>query len=384
MMWEKVKIGDVYEGLYDGPHATPPTSDDGAIFLGISNITKDGHVDLSDIKYINENDLPKWTKRVTPKGGDIVFSYEATLNLYAIIPDDFWGCLGRRMALIRPDETKAHGKYLYYYFFSEEWRSTVSSHIITGATVDRIPIAKFPEFIISLPPMEKQHKIANILSNYDDLIVNNKKQIKLLEEAAQRLYKEWFVDLHFPGYEDMAIVDGVPKGWSKEPIGSIIGKVSRTKQIKTADYLLEGAIPVIDQSRKFIAGYTNDSEALVNTGTPVIVFGDHTRVLKYIQFPFAKGADGTQLIISDRTNMPQSLLYLSLITVDLSNYHYARHFKYLKAESILIPSQDVADEFDRLISPIFSQIQKLREKCYKLSQARDRLLPKLMSGEIEV
>lgn len=140
MMWEKVKIGDVYEGLYDGPHATPPTSDDGAIFLGISNITKDGHIDLSDIKYINENDLPKWTKRVTPKGGDIVFSYEATLNLYAIIPDDFWGCLGRRMALIRPDETKAHGKYLYYYFFSEEWRSTVSSHIITGATVDRIPI----------------------------------------------------------------------------------------------------------------------------------------------------------------------------------------------------------------------------------------------------
>ena len=63
MMWEKVKIGDVYEGLYDGPHATPPTSDDGAIFLGISNITKDGHIDLSDIKYINENDLPKWTKR---------------------------------------------------------------------------------------------------------------------------------------------------------------------------------------------------------------------------------------------------------------------------------------------------------------------------------
>ena len=218
MMWEKVKIGDVYEGLYDGPHATPPTSDDGAIFLGISNITKDGHIDLSDIKYINENDLPKWTKRVTPKGGDIVFSYEATLNLYAIIPDDFWGCLGRRMALIRPDETKAHGKYLYYYFFSEEWRSTVSSHIITGATVDRIPIAKFPKFIISLPPMEKQHKIANILSNYDDLIVNNKKQIKLLEEAAQRLYKEWFVDLRFPGYEDVEIVDGVPEGWKEEKL----------------------------------------------------------------------------------------------------------------------------------------------------------------------
>lgn len=235
----------------------------------------------------------------------------------------------------------------------------------------------FPEFVT-------QKKISSILSNYDYLIKNNQDQIRLLEESAQRLFKEWFIDLHFPGYEDVEIVDGVPEGWNKELIGNVISKVSRTKQIKTADYLLEGSIPIIDQSRDFIAGYTNDSEALVNTGTPVIVFGDHTRILKYIQFPFAKGADGTQLIISDRTNMPQSLLYLSLIAVDLSNYNYARHFKYLKAESILIPSQDVADEFDRLISPFFSQIQKLREKCYKLSQARDRLLPKLMSGEIEV
>lgn len=235
----------------------------------------------------------------------------------------------------------------------------------------------FPEFVT-------QKKISSILSNYDYLIKNNQDQIRLLEESAQRLFKEWFIDLHFPGYEDVEIVDGVPEGWNKELIGNVISKVSRTKQIKTADYLLEGSIPIIDQSRDFIAGYTNDSEALVNTGTPVIVFGDHTRILKYIQFPFAKGADGTQLIISDRTNMPQSLLYLSLIAVDLSNYNYARHFKYLKTESILIPSQDVADEFDRLISPFFSQIQKLREKCYKLSQARDRLLPKLMSGEIEV
>ena len=219
---------------------------------------------------------------------------------------------------------------------------------------------------------------------YDDLIGNNQKQIKLLEEAAQRLYKEWFVDLRFPGYEDVEIVDGVPEGWNKELIGNIISKVPRSKQIKTADYLLEGTIPIIDQSRDFIAGYTNDSESLVNTGTPIIVFGDHTRILKYITFPFAKGADGTQLIISDKPNMPQSLLYLSLIAVDLSNYHYARHFKYLKAESILIPPQDIADEFDRVVSPMFQLIQKLRDRCNVLSQARDRLLPKLMSGEIEV
>lgn len=279
------------------------------------------------------------------------------------------------------DKEKLDVRYLAY-AMNEELKllKTMSA----GSTTKFLKIGMLRGLEISLPDISIQRKIASILGNYDDFIENNQKQIKLLEEAARRLYKEWFVDLHFPGYEDVEIVAGVPEGWSKEPIGNIIGRMSRTKQIKTADYLLEGAIPVIDQSRNFVAGYTNDSEALVNTGTPIIVFGDHTRILKYIQFPFAKGADGTQLIISDRTNMPQSLLYLSLIAVDLSNYHYARHFKYLKAESILIPSQNVADEFDRLISPIFSQIQKLREQCYKLSQIRDRLLPKLMSGKIEV
>lgn len=95
-----IPIKDICVGIYDGPHATPPAANSGGVFLGISNITKNGHLDLSNIKYISEEYLPKWTKRVTPQEGDIVFSYEATLNLYAIIPKNFYGCLGRRMALI--------------------------------------------------------------------------------------------------------------------------------------------------------------------------------------------------------------------------------------------------------------------------------------------
>lgn len=115
MKWEKVAIKSVCKGIYDGPHATPPVSDTGAIFLGISNFSN-GRLDLSDIRFISENDLPRWTKRVTPQASDIVFSYEATLNLYAVIPDGFRGCLGRRMALIRVDEKKVYYKFLYYYF----------------------------------------------------------------------------------------------------------------------------------------------------------------------------------------------------------------------------------------------------------------------------
>lgn len=270
----------------------------------------------------------------------------------------------------------------YYYYF----RSTLSSmkSIVSQCAQAGIRGSDLRELNVLFPPKNVQDKIANILKKYDELIENNKKQIKLLEEAAQRLYKEWFVDLRFPGYEQTEIIDGIPKDWEKKLIGDIIGKISRTKQIKTSDYLSKGAIPVVDQSRDFIAGYTNDKDSVVNLGIPIIVFGDHTRILKYIQFPFAKGADGTQLIISDKDNMPQSLLYLSLKAVDLSNYHYARHFKYLKAEIILVPTKEIGDKFDRIVSPMLYRIQKLRDICNKSSQIRDCLLPKLLSGEIEV
>ena len=403
MMWEKVKIGDVDEGLYDGPHATPPTSDDGAIFLGISNITKDGHIDLSDVKYINENDLPKWTKRVTPKGGDIVFSYEATLNLYAIIPDDFWGCLGRRMALIRPDETKAHGKYLYYYFFSEEWRSTVSAHIITGATVDRIPIAKFPEFIISLPPMEKQHKIANILSNYDDLIVNNKKQIKLLEEAAQRLYKEWFVDLRFPGCEDVDVVDGVPEGWSYkrvEELGEVItGKTPSTS--KTEYY--DGSIPFVTipdmhgnvfplvtektltkvgadtQKNKYLPANTVIVSCIATVGLVNIAI-EPCQTNQQINSVILHGDNNPYFFYESMKRIKALLDGVGSNGATMTNVNKTK-FSNIK---VLYPTEDLVMKYNEFCKPIFAQILASSKAMLTSKQARDRLLPKLMSGEIEV
>lgn len=386
MMWEKTTIGKHCTVTSSKRFHLSDRSDSGIPFYCSKEIIqKVNGQEITDYDYIKVEAYEEVKKKFgVPECGDLLITTRGTYGIpYLYNAEDKFYFADGNLTWLKDFDDLLVAEFLYYWILSYEGQKKIDA-IAKGTAQKAVPIALIKDIELSIPDVEMQKKIAKILTAYDDFIENNQKQIKLLEEAAQRLYKEWFVDLRFPGYEDVEIVDGVPEGWSKEPIGSIIGKASRTKQIKTADYLLEGAIPVIDQSRNFIAGYTNDSEALVNAGTPVIVFGDHTRILKYIQFPFAKGADGTQLIISDRTNMPQSLLYLSLIAVDLSNYHYARHFKYLKAESILIPSQDVADEFDRLISPIFSQIQKLRDKCYKLSQARDRLLPKLMSGEIEV
>lgn len=395
------KMADIYEGLYDGPHATPPTSEDGAVFLGISNITKDGHIDLSDIKHISENDLPKWTKRVTPKAGDIVFSYEATLNLYAIIPEGFWGCLGRRMALIRPDEERAHGKFLFYYFFSPQWRATIAENTIIGATVDRIPIAKFPEFPIRLPDIETQCRIADILSVYDNLIENNKKQIKLLEEAAQRLYKEWFVDLRFPGHEDVAIVDGVPEGWIEDTIDSKIDllsgyafrsaefndegiyKIVTIKNVKDGQFDGDNVSRMVDIPPKMPEHCKlSDGDILLsltgNVGRVCIVHGDNyllnQRVakIKSDNPTYAYCLFRSKDMFDEMNNLANGAAQQNLSPIRTGKI------------KVIFPTDELSDTFEEIVSPMIEKITMLNKTMLLLSQARDRLLPKLMSGEIEV
>ena len=404
MKWEIQPIKNVYEGLYDGPHATPPVSNDGAIFLGISNITENGRLDLSDIKYISEEDLPRWTKRVVPRGGDIVFSYEATLNRYAIIPDGFHGCLGRRMALIRPDEEKALGKFLYYYFFSEQWRKTISENTVMGATVDRIPLIKFPDFPVLLPDLNTQKRITAILSAYDELVENNHKQIKLLEEAAQRLYKEWFIDLRFPGHETTPIRDGIPEGWKKDRADAFF-------------VISIGKTPPRAEKRWFVDG---------KTGVPWVSISDmgNTGI-----FVFETAESLTQEAVEQHNVkvIPKGTIFLSfkltvgrvaIATTDMCTneaiahfrvndlcrsyvFMYLRSFEYdklgntsaiskavnskiIKSMPFMMPDKDTLESFSQVVNPYLNEIYAKQLQNQLLSEARDRLLPKLMSGEIEV
>ena len=401
MKWEKVAIKDICTGIYDGPHATPPLSDTGAIFLGISNFNN-GRLDFSDIRYISEDDLPKWTKRVIPQKNDIVFSYEATLNLYAIIPEGFRGCLGRRMALLRVDETKADYKFLYYYFYSDAWRATVNENIVLGATVDRIPLIKFPDFPVELPPLETQHRIADILSAYDDLIENNQKQIKLLEEAAQRLYKEWFVDLRFPGYENTKIVDGVPEGWNICPFSSKVDIMSGgTPKTSIPDYY-NGRIPFYtpkDSDGAFFAyktqinitegGLKNCNSRLYPPKTVIIT---------------ARGTVGKTTILAVPMAMNQSCYALKMKENDAPYYLFFALNNEIKALqtmanggvfntiigktfdsiNIQIPKDPLIYAFEETVRPFMEQIKNKLQANSKLVETRNRLLPKLMSGEVEV
>lgn len=358
-------------------------SDTGAIFLGISNFNN-GRLDLSGIRYISENDLPKWTKRVSPQANDIVFSYEATLNLYAIIPDDFRGCLGRRMALIRVDEEKAYYKFLYYYFYSDAWRKVIQENTVLGATVDRIPLVKFPDFPIYLPPIETQRRIADILSAYDDLIENNQKQIRLLEEAAQRLYKEWFVDLRFPGHEHAKIIDGVPEGWLQTPL-STISPFSRGKTITKMD-TGDGKIPVVAGGLE-PAYYHNKS----NTCAPVITVSGSGVNAGFVRMYFQNiWASDCSYVDNSMTNFLYfTFCFMKSVKKGIDNlkkgsaqpHVYAKDLNDLK---LFLPTNNLLSLFEELVTPLFTKISVCSIILEQSKNARDSLLPKLMNGEINV
>lgn len=383
MKWEKVRLEDCCYSISDGDHQPPPKAQQGIPFVTISNINSMNQLDFSDTMFVPKEYYQSLDEKRKVRKGDVLYSVVGSFGIPVLIKEERPFVIQRHIAILRPKEDIVDSGFLFYTMLSRDFYAKADA-VAIGAAQRTVSLGSLRNIKIDVPSLESQKHIADILSAYDDLIENNQKQIKLLEEAAQRLYKEWFVDLRFPGHENTKIVDGVPEGWIKEEIGKIIKKVHRTKQIVASEYKDEGSIPIVDQSRAFVAGYTNDLEARVDFGIPIIVFGDHTRIVKLIQFPFAKGADGTQLIISGCLEMPQRLLYCSIMNVDLSNYHYARHFKYLKEEKIMIPTVKVANEFENNVTGIFSKIQNCRDEIIRCQKTRDLLLPKLMSGEVEV
>jgi len=381
MSWNKVPIKTICKGIYDGPHATPPESSSGAVFLGIPNFIN-GQLDLSNIRYISEQDLPKWTKRVTPQPNDIVFSYEATLNLYAIIPKGFWGCLGRRMALIRVDERKADYKFLYYYFYSPAWRSVIQEHTVTGATVDRIPLVSFPDFLVELPDLPTQHRIASILSAYDDLIENNRRQIKLLEEAAQRLYREWFVELRFPGHEGVKVVDGVPEGWMKVCLKDICETKTGKKDANFG--CDDGAYPFFTCAQAPIKApsYSFDCSAVILAGN-----GDFNVKLYRGKFE----AYQRTYVLSPANTEYLFLLYnavsrnMNVLTKGASGSTIKFLTKgMIDSIELLIPSSQLLTTYNQNSEALQKSIEALHRKVALAVEARDRLLPKLMNSEMEI
>lgn len=395
-IWPKVSLKTIYKGFYDGPHATPAESNEGAIFLGIKNVTESGRLDLSEIRYIAEADLGKWTKRVIPQKDDIVFSYEATLHRYARIPEGFRGCLGRRMALIRVNPEIANVDFVFCYFLGPLWRCEVEKNILSGATVDRIPLTNVPDFKIYLPPIQIQQKIAAILSAYDDLIENNLKRIKLLEEMAQITYEEWFVRLKFPGHETTPVDSetGLPEGWKKTTLGNCCSLVMGQSP-KSEFYNYEKNGLPFHQGVKDYGFRFPENTCWSTDGSRIAKAKD---ILFSVRAPVGRLNIAIEDIILGRglsairhRNNSQSFLFYQLKQIFFQEDMMgggAIFASVTKEDMLRIglikPDKRTESEFNQFGAAIDQNVENLHRQNQLLKEARDILLPRLMTGMIDV
>lgn len=209
-----MRLSDVCEFIVDCPHTTAKDEGKGSPLIRTPNVGK-GRLLLDDVHRVSERVYQERNFLGTPEDGDLIFAREAPAGNVALVTKGEKVCLGQRTVLIRPNTQYVVPEFLTYYLLAPEQQYKLLG-TANGATVAHVNLPVIRKMPISLPEMSVQMKLAGILSAYDNLIENNQKQIKLLEEAAQRLYREWFVDLRFPGYEETEIVDGVPAGWSNQ------------------------------------------------------------------------------------------------------------------------------------------------------------------------
>ena len=283
-----------------------------------------------------------------------------------------------------PYEDKSDVRYVKYCF---DILQKQCQQISQGATQDNLSWEKLSTIKFPCPPIEIQKKIADILSAYDDLIENNQKQIKLLEEAAQRLYKEWFVDLRFPGYANTPIIDGVPQGWKQEPIDEVYsikyGKNLPTTEISEAGkYPVYGANGVIGYYDKFNCDSYVTLITSRGNGS-----GDVSRTHHSNSFV----TNNSFVVIPQQTHnfISNEFTYWLMKYTDFKSVCTGSAQPQLTNNSVstlkvLIPTKKLILCFCEITRMYFENIEKLLRQNRLLIEARDRLLPKLMSGELEV
>ena len=382
MSWEKIKLAECCISISDGDHQPPPKAYSGVPFVTIANINKSNQFDFSDTMFVPREYYDHLDSKRKAQVGDILYSVVGSFGIPVLIKDEKPFVFQRHIAILRPNE-KINSAFLYYTMLSRDFFAKADAAAI-GAAQRTVSLTSLRNMEIMLPPLDVQETIASRLSAYDNLIENNQKQIKLLEEAAQRLYKEWFVDLRFPGYENTPIVDGVPEGWKEGTLGQI-SLFTRGRTITKAQ-VHDGNVPVVAGGLE-PAYYHNIS----NTVAPVITVSGSganagfTRLYNIDIF-----ASDCSYVDSKSTSFlffVYCFLKANKMKLDSLQKGSAQPHVYAKdlnALELTVPPKKLLEFFCGIVSPYFEKIRLLQREIELATQARDRLLPKLMSGEIEV
>ena len=400
----EVVLNDVCELIVDCPHSTAYDEGSGYPLVRTPNIGR-GRIIYSGMHRVCEEVYNKRNARAIPQTNDLIFAREATAGNVALIQEGEKVCLGQRTVLIRPNANLVNPAFLTYHLLAPEQQYKLLS-TANGATVAHVNMPTIRNLKLSLPPLATQHRIATILSRYDSLIENYQKQIKLLEEAAQRLYKEWFIDLHFPGHENTKIVDGLPEGWEKKKISDVctmIGAGSTPSRRNNA-YWDDGNIRWV-KTKELLDNWIFDTEEYITeeglNNSSTKMFPVNTILMAIYASPtlgrlgiLAQECCCNQAalgLVANEKLISWVWLYLKLFELRDEFNAVARGAGQqnisgvvVKNWEITVPNKKTIEDFAKMAKPYFENAKSLQSQLRLLTEARDRLLPKLMSGEITI
>jgi type I restriction enzyme S subunit len=400
----KLTLNEICTGIFDCEHKTAPLTDSGFPSIRTPNIGK-GRLILEGVNLVSEETYQKWTKRAIPEYQDLIFAREAPAGNVAIIPQNIKLCLGQRTVLIKPDKGKVSPEFLCYYLLSPLMQQELLSKS-AGSTVAHINVKDIKELnLFNLPPLLTQRRIASILSAYDDLIENNLRRIKLLEEIAQRTYEEWFVKFRING-EQLPIDEKteLPLGWKRRKLKEVINIVSGYP-FKSTDYVDGGRYKIVtikNVQDGYFVPITTDSlfeippkvknEQILHTGDIILsLTGNVGRVCLTYGGNYLLNQRVAKLVPSEKISTGfiysmmrnEKMLY---ILENISNGTAQQNLSPINMGNVEIvyPDENTVYNFNKLSDASVRHICNLSVQNQYLKESRDILLPKLMSGTIKV
>ena len=384
--WKKEKLGDYVEVLSGFAFKSKDFTSEGVPVIKIKNISPP-NVSLEDLSYVPMTIVTQNPRYILSRGDVLIAMTGSHINQIASVVGrvgriryDVLSVLNQRVGkIVNKDDKKSSLDFVYYYLSQYEVKVELAQKAGGAANQANISPKDIKDLMFPCPPVETQHRIATILSRYDSLIENYQKQIKLLEEAAHRLYKEWFIDLHFPEHENTNIIDGVPEGWEKKSITDVL----EIKYGKDHKLLKEGTIPVYGTG-----GIMRYVEKSLFTGESVLI----PRKGSLNNIMLVGGTFwtiDTMFYSIPKENNVAKIVYFYLKGVDMYSFNIgaavpSMTVNILSGMKLLVPNEDVKNKFEMIVSKYFIRIHSLQSQLRLLTEARDRLLPKLMSGEITV
>jgi type I restriction enzyme, S subunit len=258
----------------------------------------------------------------------------------------------------------------------------------TGSAQAQITIERLREYEVRVPSLPIQLRIAGILSAYDELIENNQRRIKILEEMARSLYREWFVHFRFPGHDKVKIVTSplgpIPQAWEVKTVEEVVKRIPVGRKYDQKTVSATGTVPVLDQGKSGIIGYHDDEPGVVASETaPVVVFANHTCHQSLIHFPFSTIQNVLPFVPNPA--IPRNIYWLHWTTNGLVAFNdYKGHWPEFAAKTLVIPPADVCACFGDFAAPLARQALNLERAIENLRRTRDLLLPRLLSGQIDL